>query len=173
MKQSLGLEPRRLELEINETILIQDSDAVGTLHRLRALGLRIVMDDFGTRCSSLSYLRRFPFDKIKIDQSFVRDLADDSEAMAIVRAITGLGSSLGIVTTAEGVATNEQLALLRQEGCTEVQGFLFGVAKPATEVDKMLARPVCASSRKLRAFSLTGASGTQPLIGYFAVSVLI
>ena len=137
---SSGLEPRRLELEINETILIQDSDAVGTLHRLRALGVRIVMDDFGTGCSSLSYLRSFPFDKIKIDQSFVRDLADDGEAMAIVRAITGLGSSLGIVTTAEGVETNEQLALLRQEGCTEVQGFLFSVAKPATEVDKMLAR---------------------------------
>ena len=135
-----GLDPGRLELEINETILIQDSDAVGTLHRLRALGVRIVMDDFGTGCSSLSYLRSFPFDKIKIDQSFVRDLAEGGESMAIVRAITGLGNGLGIATTAEGVETSEQLALLRQEGCTEVQGYLFSVAKPDAEIDRMLAK---------------------------------
>ena len=137
---SAGLDPGRLELEINETILIQDLDAVGTLHRLRALGVRIVMDDFGTGCSSLSYLRSFPFDKIKIDQSFVRDLAEGGELMAIVRAITGLGNGLGIATTAEGVETGEQLALLRQEGCTEVQGHLFSVAKPAIEIDRMLAK---------------------------------
>jgi diguanylate cyclase (GGDEF)-like protein/PAS domain S-box-containing protein len=136
---SAGLDPGRLELEINEAILIQDSDAVGTLHRLRALGVRIVMDDFGTGCSSLSYLRSFPFDKIKIDQSFVRDLAQGGESMAIVRAIAGLGNSLGIATTAEGVETREQLTLLRREGCSEVQGFLFSEAKPAAEIDKMLA----------------------------------
>ena len=94
----------------------------------------------GTGCSSLSYLRSFPFDKIKIDQSFVRDLAEGGESMAIVRAITGLGNGLGIATTAEGVETGEQLALLRQEGCTEVQGHLFSVAKPAAEIDKMLAK---------------------------------
>jgi predicted signal transduction protein with EAL and GGDEF domain len=135
-----GLDPGRLELEINETILIQELDAVGTLHRLRALGVRIVMDDFGTGCSSLSYLRSFPFDKIKIDQSFVRELAGSGESMAIVRAITGLGNGLGIATTAEGVETSEQLALLRQEGCTEVQGHLFSVAKPAAEIDRMLAK---------------------------------
>jgi diguanylate cyclase (GGDEF)-like protein/PAS domain S-box-containing protein len=137
---SAGLDPGRLELEINETILIQDSDAVGTLHRLRALGVRIVMDDFGTGCSSLSYLRSFPFDKIKIDQSLVRDLVQGGESIAIVRAITGLGNDLQIATTAEGVETGEQLALLRQEGCTEVQGYLFSVAKPVTEIDRMLAK---------------------------------
>ena len=96
------------------------------------------MDDFGTGYCSLSYLRSFPFDKIKIDQSFVRDLASRGDAMAIVRAVTGLGRSLGIATTAEGVETTEQLALLRAEGCTQVQGFLFSPPRPGAEVEKML-----------------------------------
>jgi EAL domain-containing protein (putative c-di-GMP-specific phosphodiesterase class I) len=98
------------------------------------------MDDFGTGYSSLSYLRSFPFDKIKIDQSFVRELAERPDCMAIIRAVAGLGTSLGIATTAEGVETEEQLLRLRAEGCTEVQGFLFSAPRPAGEVAGMLAK---------------------------------
>jgi predicted signal transduction protein with EAL and GGDEF domain len=134
-----GLGAHRLELEITESVLLQDSEAtLATLHKLRGLGIRISMDDFGTGYSSLSYLRSFPFDKIKIDRSFVHELASRGDSMAIVRAVTGLGKSLGISTTAEGVETNEQLALLRSEGCTEVQGFLFSRPRPAAEVENML-----------------------------------
>ena len=96
------------------------------------------MDDFGTGYSSLSYLRSFPFDKIKIDRSFVHELATRDNSMAIVRAVTGLGKSLGISIIAEGVETNEQLGLLRTEGCTEVQGFLFSRPRPAADVETML-----------------------------------
>jgi EAL domain-containing protein (putative c-di-GMP-specific phosphodiesterase class I) len=139
------LSANRLELEITESVLLQDTEAtLATLHKFRALGLRISMDDFGTGYSSLSYLRSFPFDKIKIDRSFVSELAVRGDSMAIVRAVTGLGRSLGISTTAEGVETSEQLALLRSEGCNEVQGYLFSAAQPAAEVDKML------SKRRLR-----------------------
>jgi diguanylate cyclase (GGDEF)-like protein/PAS domain S-box-containing protein len=121
-----GLAPARLELEITESVLLQDSAAnMKVLHDLRNLGVRICMDDFGTGYSSLSYLRSFPFDKIKIDRSFVSDLSEDADAGAIVRAVAGLGRSLGMVTTAEGVETAEQLARLRQDGCTEVQGYLI------------------------------------------------
>jgi EAL domain-containing protein (putative c-di-GMP-specific phosphodiesterase class I) len=98
----------------------------------------ISMDDFGTGYSSLSYLRSFPFDKIKIDQSFVRDLPDSADAMAIVRAVTGLGSSLGMSTTAEGVENGDQLARLRAEGCCEAQGFLFSPPRPARELPGLL-----------------------------------
>ncbi len=136
-----GLKPQRLELEITESVLLQDSDGtLATLHSLRALGARIAMDDFGTGYSSLSYLRSFPFDKIKIDRSFVHELATRDNSMAIVRAVTGLGRSLGICTTAEGVETDEQLALLRVEGCTEVQGYLFNPPLPASNVEGMLAK---------------------------------
>jgi predicted signal transduction protein with EAL and GGDEF domain len=136
---SAGLEPGRLELEITETVLLQDSDAtLATLHTLRRFGVRISMDDFGTGYSSLSYLRSFPFDKIKIDQSFVHELTTRSDCIAIVRAVTGLGTSLGITTTAEGVETREQLELLRSEHCTEVQGYLFSKPRPASEVEAML-----------------------------------
>jgi diguanylate cyclase (GGDEF)-like protein len=136
-----GLAACRLELEITESVLLHDSDVtLATLHKLRALGVRISMDDFGTGYSSLSYLRSFPFDKIKIDRSFVSELATRDDSMAIVRAVTGLGKSLGISTTAEGVETSEQLALLRLEGCTEVQGFLFSPPRPAEDVEKMLAK---------------------------------
>jgi EAL domain-containing protein (putative c-di-GMP-specific phosphodiesterase class I) len=134
-----GLPASRLELEITESVLLQGTEAFTTLHALRALGLRISMDDFGTGCSSLSYLRSFPFEKIKIDRSFVSELAVRGDSMAIVRAVTGLGKSLGI-STAEGVETSEQLALLRSEGCDEVQGYLFSPPQPAAEVDKMLAK---------------------------------
>jgi diguanylate cyclase (GGDEF)-like protein/PAS domain S-box-containing protein len=134
-----GLVPQRLELEITESVLLQDSEAtLAALHKLRSFGVKISMDDFGTGYSSLSYLRSFPFDKIKIDRSFVHELATRDDSMAIVRAVTGLGKSLGISIVAEGVETNEQLGLLRTEGCTEVQGFLFSRPRPAQDVEAML-----------------------------------
>jgi diguanylate cyclase (GGDEF)-like protein/PAS domain S-box-containing protein len=134
-----GLVPERLELEITESVLLQDSEAtLAALHKLRSFGVKISMDDFGTGYSSLSYLRSFPFDKIKIDRSFVHELATRDDSMAIVRAVTGLGKSLGISIVAEGVETNEQLGLLRTEGCTEVQGFLFSRPRPAQDVEAML-----------------------------------
>jgi diguanylate cyclase (GGDEF)-like protein/PAS domain S-box-containing protein len=136
-----GLSPTRLELEITESILLAETEAnLATLHQLRELGISISMDDFGTGYSSLSYLRSFPFDKIKIDRSFVKDLAERSDCVAIVRAISGLGRSLNITTIAEGVETLDQLDWLRAEGCNEVQGFLFSPAKPASEVGRLLTR---------------------------------
>ncbi|HLG82427.1 MAG TPA: EAL domain-containing protein [Bradyrhizobium sp.] len=136
-----GLSPKRLELEITESLFLAETEAnLATLHQLRELGVSISMDDFGTGYSSLSYLRSFPFDKIKIDRSFVKDLAERSDCVAIVRAISGLGRSLNITTTAEGVETTDQLDWLRAEGCNEVQGFLFSGAKPAAEVEKLLSR---------------------------------
>ena len=130
-----GLPAHRLELEITESVLLQDNEATRTtLHQLRALGVRISMDDFGTGYSSLSYLRSFPFDKIKIDQSFVRDMCEHEDSIAIVRAVAGLGKNLGMTTTAEGVETNEQLGHLRKEGCTQVQGYLFSRPLPASQV---------------------------------------
>ena len=136
-----GLSPRRLELEITESLFLAETEAnLAILHQLRELGVSISMDDFGTGYSSLSYLRSFPFDKIKIDRSFVKDLAQRSDCVAIVRAISGLGRSLNITTTAEGVETVDQLDWLRAEGCNEVQGFLFSAAKPAAEVEALLFR---------------------------------
>ncbi|MDB5637795.1 MAG: hypothetical protein JWP51_2703, partial [Bradyrhizobium sp.] len=134
-----GLSPRRLELEITESLFLAETEAnLAILHQLRELGVSISMDDFGTGYSSLSYLRSFPFDKIKIDRSFVKDLAQRPDCVAIVRAISGLGRSLNITTTAEGVETVDQLDWLRAEGCNEVQGFLFSAAKPAAEVEQLL-----------------------------------
>jgi diguanylate cyclase (GGDEF)-like protein/PAS domain S-box-containing protein len=138
LKQS-GLPARRLELEITETLLLEKSSQVqATLHALRALGVRISMDDFGTGYSSLSYLRSFPFDKIKIDQSFVRGLGTNNDAQAIVRAIISLGVGLGVTITAEGVETEGELNCLRGEGCHEAQGFLFSHARPNAEIVAML-----------------------------------
>ena len=117
----------RLELEITEAVLMEQNEAnLSTLHQLRALGARIAMDDFGTGYSSLSYLRSFPFDKIKIDRSFVFDSITGQQGEAIIRTIAELGSTLGIETTAEGIETAEQLALVRRAGCTEGQGYLIG-----------------------------------------------
>jgi diguanylate cyclase (GGDEF)-like protein/PAS domain S-box-containing protein len=131
-----GLEPSRLELEITEAILLHDTPAtLAMLKQMQALGVRIAVDDFGTGYSSLSYLRSFPFDKIKIDRSFVAGLGpDNKEATAIVRAVTQMGSSLGMCTTAEGVETEDQLAAVRAEGCSEVQGYFFGKPKSATDI---------------------------------------
>jgi diguanylate cyclase (GGDEF)-like protein/PAS domain S-box-containing protein len=138
LKQS-GLPARRLELEITETLLLEkSSEVLATLHALRALGVRISMDDFGTGYSSLSYLRSFPFDKIKIDQSFVRDLASNPDAQAIVRSIISLGMGLGVTITAEGVETEAELSCLRSEGCHEGQGFLFSRARPNAEIIGLL-----------------------------------
>ena len=138
LKQS-GLPARRLELEITETLLLEKSSQVlATLHALRALGVRISMDDFGTGYSSLSYLRSFPFDKIKIDQSFVRDLGANREAQAIIRSIVSLGKGLGVTITAEGVETEAELSCLRTEGCHEGQGFLFSRARPNAEIVSLL-----------------------------------
>ncbi|MCW2197591.1 putative bifunctional diguanylate cyclase/phosphodiesterase, partial [Bradyrhizobium elkanii] len=138
LRQS-GLPARRLELEITETLLLEKSSQVlATLHALRALGVRMSMDDFGTGYSSLSYLRSFPFDKIKIDQSFVRDLGANPDAQAIVRSIVSLGIGLGVTITAEGVETEAELSRLRAEGCHEGQGFLFSRARPNAEVIRLL-----------------------------------
>ena len=135
-----GLSPNRLELEITESVLLQDGDAtLAILHELRGLGVRISMDDFGTGYSSLSYLRKFPFDKIKIDRSFIVDMSDHNDSLAIVRAVIAMGSGLGIATTAEGVETAEQFKQLKLEGCTEVQGYLFSPPRPAAEVKGLLA----------------------------------
>jgi diguanylate cyclase (GGDEF)-like protein/PAS domain S-box-containing protein len=136
-----GLSPLRLELEITESLFLAETEAnLAILHQLRALGISISMDDFGTGYSSLSYLRSFPFDKIKIDRSFVKDIAERSDCVAIVRAISGLGRSLNITTTAEGVETMDQLDWLRAEGCNEVQGFLFSAARPAAEIAALLSK---------------------------------
>ncbi len=142
-----GLDPRRLEIEITESVLLQDGEAtLNMLHRVRDLGVRIAMDDFGTGYSSLSYLRSFPFDKIKIDQSFVRELSRRSDCLTIVRSIASLGTGLGMTTTAEGVETLDQLAQLRAAGCTEVQGYLFARPLPADRLILSL-RPDAAEAR--------------------------
>jgi diguanylate cyclase (GGDEF)-like protein len=144
-----GLPPERLELEITETVLFDDSETTReTLHRLRALGARIAIDDFGTGYSSLRMLRSFPFDKIKIDQSFIRDLGISPDARSIVNAIAGLGRALGMSTTAEGVETEEQLAALTEEGCTEAQGYLFSRPRPADEIPALMR--TLAARQKLR-----------------------
>lgn len=138
---SSGLPSFRLELEITETILLEGSvHNVGILDQLHELGVRISLDDFGTGYSSIGYLRSFKFDKLKIDRSFVKDLLADEKSLAIVRAIVGLGSSFGITTTAEGVETEDQWRCLHQEGCTEVQGYLYSKPLPPKEIAMLLGR---------------------------------
>jgi EAL domain-containing protein (putative c-di-GMP-specific phosphodiesterase class I) len=138
LKES-GLEPGRLDIEITESVLLDKTDhVIASLHALRALGVRISMDDFGTGYSSLSYLRSFPFDKIKIDRSFVHDLQGNPQTLAIVRAILGLASGLGMKVVAEGIETKRDLACLEAEGCKEGQGFYFSAARPQDEVLKVL-----------------------------------
>ena len=136
-----NLRPSRLELEITESVMLHDTGAViDTLQKLRSMGVKIVMDDFGTGYSSLAYLTRFAFDKVKIDRSFVRGIVDQNDCLAIVRAITSLCSSLNIPTTAEGVETDAQLQRLRNENCTEAQGYLLGRPLPVEAVKATLAR---------------------------------
>jgi EAL domain-containing protein (putative c-di-GMP-specific phosphodiesterase class I) len=132
---SSGMAANRLQLEITETVLMQNTfTTLATLHELRKLGVQIAMDDFGTGYSSLAYLRSFPFDKIKIDRSFIQDLANGAEPYAIVRAVTGLANNLSIISTAEGVETQQQMDTLQNVGCTEMQGYFFSQARPASEV---------------------------------------
>lgn len=136
-----GLTPSRLELEITESVFLQDSESnCALLSQLGTLGVKISMDDFGTGYSSLSYLRSFPFDKIKIDQSFIRDLSTSQSSVAIVRAVCELARSFGASTTAEGVETEGQLTRIRAEGCTEVQGYIFSKPLIAGEIPALLAR---------------------------------
>ena len=136
-----GLAPSRLELEITEGVLVNDfSRAVSHLRRLKNLGVRIAMDDFGTGYSSLSYLQSFPFDKIKIDQSFISKLSENSQSEAIIRAVIGLGRGLDLPVIAEGVETEEQLAFLSKEGCNEMQGFLIGRPKPIRDYGELVGR---------------------------------
>jgi diguanylate cyclase (GGDEF)-like protein/PAS domain S-box-containing protein len=137
-----GLSADRLELEITESVLIDDfSGAVSLLRRLKALGVRIVMDDFGTGYSSLSYLHSFPFDRIKIDSSFISGLEDDGQSAVIVRAAIGLAHGLQLPVAAEGVETEGQLAILAREGCDEVQGYLFGRPRPIEEYAELVGAP--------------------------------
>ena len=130
-----GMPPHKLQLEITETVLLQNTFAtLQTLHELRKLGVQIALDDFGTGYSSLSYLRSFPFDKIKIDRSFIQDLANGDEPVAIVQAVANLAKSLKMASTAEGVETQQQMDMLQALGCTEMQGYLFSQARPASEI---------------------------------------
>jgi len=145
-----GMAAHRLQLEITESVLMQNTFAtLATLHELRKLGVQIAMDDFGTGYSSLSYLRSFPFDKIKIDRSFIQDLSNGAEPLAIVHAVAGLAKCLNMISTAEGVETQQQLEALQAIGCTEMQGFLFSKARPAKEVGQFFA---------MRATSMSGAA---------------
>jgi diguanylate cyclase (GGDEF)-like protein len=139
-----GLPANRLQLEITEAVFLQDTaTTLSMLQQLRKLGARIAMDDFGTGYSSLAYLQKFPFDKIKIDRAFICNLLESPESVAIVRAVTGLSSALGMLTTAEGVETIGQLDQLRSEGCNEVQGYLFSKPLPAHELGSLLAKFNC------------------------------
>jgi EAL domain-containing protein (putative c-di-GMP-specific phosphodiesterase class I) len=132
-----GLAPNRLEIEITESIFLEGGEALRLLHGLRSLGVRIALDDFGTGYSSLSYLQSFPFDKLKIDRSFIQNLLTRDGAIAIVHAITELANTLGMETTAEGVEETAQLMELRAHGCSSVQGYLFAEPMVAGDVDKL------------------------------------
>jgi EAL domain-containing protein (putative c-di-GMP-specific phosphodiesterase class I) len=142
-----GLPAKCLEVEITETVLLGESaTTLACLRQLHDLGLRISLDDFGTGFSSIDCSRSFPFDKIKIDQSFVRDLDSRSDSVAIVHAIIDLASALGMSVTAEGVETAEQLRLLRAESCTEVQGYVFSPPVPAGDIPSLIARLIAPST---------------------------
>jgi diguanylate cyclase (GGDEF)-like protein len=131
-----GLPPARLEVEVTESVLLEkDTDHIELLHRLKEIGVSVALDDFGTGYSSLSYLTMFPFDKIKIDQSFIKDMAERADCAAIVCSVIGLGRSLDMTTTAEGVETEEQFEIIRAAGVTLAQGYLFGKPCPVAELD--------------------------------------
>ena len=136
-----GIAPHRLELELTEAALLSnDRHNIAALDQMRQLGVRVVMDDFGTGYSSLNYLRSFPFDKIKIDRSFVSDLSSGNEiSLAIVGAVVSLARTLQVATVAEGIETEMQLELVRAAGCNEYQGFLFSRPRPVEGIDAMLA----------------------------------
>jgi EAL domain-containing protein (putative c-di-GMP-specific phosphodiesterase class I) len=128
-----GLPAERLEIEVPESLFLRDSsDVMEVLRRVKALGVRVAMDDFGAGYTGLASLAQFPFDKIKIDRNFVGQLTEDADVAAIVAAIVALGRTLSVDVTAEGVETSEQVTLLKAAGCSIVQGFLFGVPKRQT-----------------------------------------
>lgn len=165
-----GMDAARLELEITEGVLMQDTDAtIAILTALKELGVKIAMDDFGTGYSSLSYLRRFPFDKIKIDRSFIADMGHDDHADSIINAVIGLGRALGMKSNAEGVETIEQADLLRAQGCEEVQGFYFGRPMAGEHIDALVhaangGEPVVAGSAGVNASpSPPGVAAAKPL----------
>jgi diguanylate cyclase (GGDEF)-like protein len=134
-----GLDPRRLELEITEAVLIADDDAaLSALNQLRGLGIHIALDDFGTGYSSLQYLQRFPFDKIKIDRSFVKEVTRNASSASIIRAVVSIAADRGMITTAEGVETLQQRETVQNLGCTQMQGYLFSAARPAQEIRALL-----------------------------------
>ena len=142
-----GMSAHKLQLEITETVLLQNTfSTLATLHELRRMGVQIALDDFGTGYSSLSYLRSFPFDKIKIDRSFIKDLAKGAEPLAIVHAVAGLAKRLNMTSTAEGVETAQQLETLQAIGCTEMQGYLFSRARPASEIRQFFGKPSVANA---------------------------
>jgi EAL domain-containing protein (putative c-di-GMP-specific phosphodiesterase class I) len=144
-----GLPPERLVLEITESVFLDADDGVlRTLHSLRERGVSFALDDFGTGYSSLSYLRSFPFDKVKIDKSFVRDIAHHESNLAIVRAITGMANSLGMTVIAEGVETEEELTVLRLEGCMHVQGYLFSRPLSASAINSYIRMLAAAGLRR-------------------------
>jgi EAL domain-containing protein (putative c-di-GMP-specific phosphodiesterase class I) len=136
-----GLEPRYLELELTETFLMQDAQSTAVvLESLKDMGVQLALDDFGTGYSSLSYMRRFPIDTLKIDQSFVRNLATDADDASIVSAVINMGSSLHMQVVAEGIETNEQLAMLRDQNCPEGQGYFFSHPVAADGLIPLLGR---------------------------------
>jgi diguanylate cyclase (GGDEF)-like protein len=142
-----GLPASRLEFEITETVLMQNTaTTLATLHQLRALGIHFSMDDFGTGYSSLSYLRSFPFDKIKIDRSFVKDIEDENSSLAIIKGVTSLAHSLNMITTVEGVETEEQLDRVRPLGCSEIQGYLLSPPKSLEEIVRQFLPNTAAAS---------------------------
>ena len=137
-----GLPPHRLELEITEGVLMSDFDrAIGTLRRLKSLGVSIAMDDFGTGYSSLRYLQAFPFDKIKIDKSFVDQLDQNMQSQAIIRAVIGLAHGLALPVLAEGVESSDQIEFLKRESCDEIQGYLIGRPLPIESYSDLVGRP--------------------------------
>jgi diguanylate cyclase (GGDEF)-like protein len=147
-----GLSPDRLELEITETAMLEDTGAVlVTLHQIRDLGVRIAMDDFGTGYSSLSYLLRFPFNKVKIDRSFIEGVGQGGDSDVIVAAVINLCIALGMTITAEGVATVQQLTYIARRHCTEAQGYLFSKPRPAADVPDMIRHSEQQSSAALEA----------------------
>ena len=134
-----GLDPARLELEVTERVLLEGNEtALATLTALKAMGLRLSMDDFGTRYSSLSCLRRYPLDGLKIDRSFIERMPRSGDDRSVIKAILALASALGLVVTAEGVESEEQLDMLRQDQCAEVQGFLLSQPQPAQALRELL-----------------------------------
>jgi len=136
------VEAHRLEMEITENVILsQDHANIDLLNKIRSLGVRFALDDFGTGYSSLNYLRSFPFDKIKIDRCFVEEIVSRKDCQAIVRAVADLASSLGMVTTAEGIECEQQLAQVKRAGCKQVQGHLFSKAIPAHEIEGRIVRP--------------------------------